>query len=254
MEASVFQGVDMEIASIGVSRGWGLFGRGWKAFKGDPVTWILMLIVFIVISFVLNLIPFLGGLVLAVITPALFAGFLKLAHDVEQGGKGGVGHLFQPLQDPERRTPLLLLGLVALAAAIVVVLVMVLLMGGAMMMGGSVPDSAAMPMAGVGIFGILALFVLYLAIFAVLAFAIPLVYFRGVPIGDAIMASIRGTLANLVPLIVFSVIYLVLAVIAMIPFGLGFLILGPVVFGAMYGAYREIFPEPAVQAESTATL
>jgi ABC-2 type transport system permease protein len=36
----------MEISKIDVSRGWGLFGRGWNAFKGDPVTWILMLIIF----------------------------------------------------------------------------------------------------------------------------------------------------------------------------------------------------------------
>jgi hypothetical protein len=247
----------MEISKIDVSRGWGLFGRGWNAFKGDPVTWILMLIIFMVISVVLNLIPFLGGLIMAVVSPGLVAGFLKLAQDVEAGGKGSVGTLFAPLQDRERRTPLLLLGLVALAASVLMVIVMAILLGGAMALGGGLPESGAVPMpiSGIGIFGMLVMFVLYLGIFAVLAFSIPLVYFRGAHIGDAIKASISGTLSNLGPLIVFSLIYFVLAIIAMIPFGLGFLVLGPVVFGALYGMYREIFPEPeepvvVVEAES----
>jgi hypothetical protein len=243
----------MEISKIEVSRGWGLFGRGWNTFKGDPVTWILMLIIFIVISIVLNLIPFLGGLILAVISPGLVAGFLKLAHDIEAGNKGGVGHLFQPLQDAERRTPLLLLGLVALAASVLMLIVMAVLLGGAMVMGGGMPDSGGampMPLSGIGIFGMLVMFALYLGIFAVLAFSIPLVYFRGAHIGDAIMASINGTLSNIGPLIVFSLIYFVLAIVAMIPFGLGFLVLAPVVFGALYGMYREIFPEAEVVVEA----
>jgi len=242
----------MHVNKIDVSRGWGLYGRGWNTFKGDPVTWILMVIIFLVLSLVVNLIPFLGGLIMAIVTPVLLAGFLKLAHDVEAGGKGGVGHLFLPLQDAERRNPLLLLGLVALAASVLLVIVMALLLGGAMAMGGGLANSGSMmmPLSGIGIFGMLVLFALYLAIFAVLAFSIPLVYFRGAHIGDAIKASISGTLANIVPLIVFSLIYFVLAIIALIPFGLGLLVLGPVVFGALYGMYREIFPEPEVAAEA----
>lgn len=242
----------MEISKIDVSRGWGLFGRGWNTFKGDPVTWILMLLIFIVISIVLNLIPLLGGLILAVVSPGLVAGFLKLAQQVEAGGKGSVGTLFQPLQDPQRRNPLLLLGLVALAASVLMVLVMAVLLGGAMALGGGMPDSGGampMPLSGIGIFGMLVMFVLYLGIFAVLAFSIPLVYFRKAHIGDAIKASVTGTLSNLGPLIVFSLIYFVLAIVAMIPLGLGFLVLGPVVFGALYGMYREIFPEPEEPVE-----
>jgi uncharacterized membrane protein len=237
----------MEISSMDLNRGWGLYGRGWNNFKRAPLTWVLTIIVFMVISLVLNLIPLLGSLALAVLTPALVAGLLKMAHDVERGETVGVGHLFLPLQDAQRRMPLLLLGVLALFAAIVMVVVMALFMGGAMTVtsvaGG---EAGAFPMAGIGFFGLLVMFLLYLLIFAALAFAIPLVYFRGVPIEAGVMGSLRGTVANLGPLIIFSLIYLVLAFIAMIPFGLGLLILGPVVLAAMYGAYSEIFPEPQV--------
>ncbi len=232
----------MDIGRMPLNRGWGLYGRGWKTFTREPLTWVLAMLVFLVLSLVLNLIPLLGALVLSIISPALAAGFLKMAHDTERGEKIGVGHLFLPLQDPDRRTPLLLLGLLALGAAVVVMVIMGLMVGGAMM--GAAPNEApAGPVAALGLFGMLLMFVLYLAIFAALAFAIPLVYFRGLPLGDAVMNSIRGFLANIGPLIIFSLLYFVLAIVAMLPMGLGFLILGPVVFGALYGAYEEIFPE-----------
>jgi len=238
----------MEIRTMPLSRGWELFGRGWSTFTRDWVTWVLSFVIFFVISIVLNLVPLIGGLVMAVITPALVAGFMKMAHDIEAEQTVGVGHLFQPIQDHERRVPLLLLGLVALLAAVVMAVVMALFVGGAAQMGGAtggMGDTMAFPLAGIGFFGLIVILLLYLVVFAVLAFSIPLVYFRGLEIGEAIPASVRGTLMNLGPLVIFSLIYFVLAFFAMIPLGLGFLVLGPVVLAAVYGAYVEIFGEEA---------
>jgi uncharacterized membrane protein len=238
----------MDISSMELNRGWGLFGRGWNNFKTDPLTWVLVVVIFFLISLVLNLIPLLGGVVVAVISPALVAGFMKIAHDIEQGEKVGVGHLFQPIQDSRRRVPLLLLGLVALLATVVMAVLMAVFVGSAVQIGAA-GDAVSMPLAGVGFFGIIVIFLMYLVIFAMLAFSIPLVYFRDVELGDAIVGSIKGTIANIGPLVIFSLIYFVLAFFAMLPFGLGFLILGPVALAAVYGAYTEIFPgsvEPEV--------
>lgn len=230
----------MNIRSIELNRGWGLFGRGWKNFASDPLTWVLVVVIFFLISLVLNLIPLLGGVVMAMITPALMAGFLKIAHDIDQGQKVAVGHLFQPIQDRERRVPLLLLGLVALLATVLMAVVVAVFVGSAIQAGG-MGEVVQFPLAGIGFFGMFVMFLMYLAVFAILAFSIPLVYFRGEELGDAIVASIKGTLTNLGPLVIFSLIYFVLAFFAMLPFGLGFLVLAPVVFAALYGAYSEIF-------------
>lgn len=243
----------MEIRTMPLSRGWELFGRGWSTFTKDWVTWVLSFVIFFVISIVLNLVPLIGGLVMAVITPALVAGFMKMAHDLEAEQTVGVGHLFQPIKDHERRVPLLLLGLVALLAAVVMAVVMALFVGGAAHMGGAtggMGDTMAFPLAGIGFFGLIVILLLYLVVFAVLAFSIPLVYFRGLGIAEAIPASVRGTLMNLGPLVIFSVIYFVLAFFAMIPLGLGLLVLGPVVLAAVYGAYVEIFGEEAEVLEA----
>ena len=241
-------GATMDIRSIELNRGWGLFGHGWKNFTADPLTWVLVVVVFFLISLVLNLIPLLGGVLMAIITPALMAGFLKIAHDIDQGHKVGVSHLFQPIQDQKRRVPLLLLGLVALLATVLMAVVMAVFIGGAVQIGAT-GESVRFPLAGVGFFGMFVIFMMYLVVFAILAFSIPLVYFRDEELGDAIVASIKGTLTNLGPLVIFSLIYFALAFLAMLPFGLGFLVLAPVVFAALYGAYSEIFPgslEPEV--------
>ncbi len=238
----------MDIRSIELNRGWGLFGRGWKNFIADPLTWVLAVVVFFLISLVLNLIPLLGGVVVAVISPALMAGLLKIAHEVEQGRRVTVGHLFHPIQDQHRRVPLLLLGLVALLATVFMAVVTAVFIGSALQVG-AVNEPVQFPLAGIGFFGMFVIFLMYLVVFALLAFSIPLVYFGGVELGDAVVASIRGTVTNLGPLVIFSLIYFVLAFFAMLPFGLGFLVLGPVVVAALYGAYSEIFPisaEPEV--------
>jgi hypothetical protein len=48
-----------------------------------------------------------------------------------------------------------------------------------------------------------------------------------------------------VPFLIYGIVLFVLAMIASIPFGLGWLVLGPVVFGSVYAAYRDIYvPAP----------
>lgn len=45
---------------------------------------------------------------------------------------------------------------------------------------------------------------------------------------------------NFAPFIIFMLIYMVLSIIAAIPFGLGFLVLLPVVVGAIYVGYKDL--------------
>jgi uncharacterized membrane protein len=60
---------------------------------------------------------------------------------------------------------------------------------------------------------------------------------------EAMKSSFRGCLKNVVPFLLYGIVGLVLAIIAIIPVGLGFLVLGPVMWGSMYSSYRDIFVE-----------
>jgi uncharacterized membrane protein len=82
-----------------------------------------------------------------------------------------------------------------------------------------------------------------------LFFAVPLVMTEREPPLQAMQSSLKACLVNWAPLLLFGLIATILGFIAMIPMGLGFLILGPVLTGAVWAAYAEIFPAPVTMEQ-----
>jgi uncharacterized membrane protein len=62
---------------------------------------------------------------------------------------------------------------------------------------------------------------------------------------EAVMSSLRAVFKNVLPFLVYGVIQLVLAVVASIPFALGWLVLLPVMLLTAYVSYRDVFGEMA---------
>ena len=72
-------------------------------------------------------------------------------------------------------------------------------------------------------------------------FAPALVVFRNLAPVDAAKASFAANLKNLFAFLVFGVIYLVAAIVASIPFGLGWIVLIPVSLLAVYVSSKDVF-------------
>lgn len=72
-------------------------------------------------------------------------------------------------------------------------------------------------------------------------FAIPLTAFDKLAPTDAIKTSFQAVASNILPFLLFVIVYIVLAFIASIPFLLGFIVLLPIAFCSIYCAYREVF-------------
>jgi len=200
-----------------------------------------------------------GSLANALIAPALGGGLLYGAAQLDRGEALEFGHLFQAFRDGERTGPMLILGGLMLVAWLIIGLLTVGLVMGTMhgydpaTMGNGEPGMGVMPAWGIG--GMLVFLVIGVLVTAAYFYAVPLVMFgRARPVA-ALKASVMGCLSNVVPLFIFGVIYIVLAILAALPLWLGFLVLGPVTVGAVYCSYREVFPEeeqPAAPAESGA--
>jgi len=82
---------------------------------------------------------------------------------------------------------------------------------------------------------------LSIPIYMALWFAPALVVLRRMAPVAAIRESFLGCLKNIVPFLVYSIVFLVLGIVASIPLGLGWLVLGPVTVASVYTAYRDIF-------------
>jgi uncharacterized membrane protein len=67
------------------------------------------------------------------------------------------------------------------------------------------------------------------------------VVLRGLAPVAAIKESFVGCLKNVVPFLIYGIVLLVLGIVAAIPLGLGWLVLGPVAIASIYVSYRDIY-------------
>lgn len=240
----------MAMMRVDAGRGWGWIVEGWRLFTQAPGIWIVILLIYLGISVVLSFIPFVGGLAYMLLSPVLAGGMLYGAAAQARGEPLEIAHLFRGFQDQERMGPLVLLGLISLAGYVLMALVIFVFMGGGLIMGATIdsatgtvvpPEAMGGLLAGAGLVALLILLAISLLIAMALFYGIPLVMLGGQNAWPAAQDSIAACWINILPLLVFGLIYLVLAVVATIPFGLGLLILGPVTVGAVYTSYREVF-------------
>ncbi|MGJ8670028.1 MAG: BPSS1780 family membrane protein [Oceanococcus sp.] len=230
-------------------RGWEWIVEAWGLFKAMPGMWLGLIVLWMLIQFLAGIVP-MAGLALGVLGPVINAGILFAARDQEAGHEVGVGHLLSGFKSP-RFGQLALLGfltlLLILLVAVVVGVVFAVLMGDF--------DADAMQWGSVQLLiGLLLFMVLTLPVLMALWFSTNLVALHELSPVAAFKMSFSGCLSNLGSLTVFSLIMIPLAVLAVLPFGLGLLVLTPVGFLAMYRSYIDIFRDAAATATHAADL
>jgi uncharacterized membrane protein len=196
-------------------------------------------VIFAVIFIVLALIPYLGSLASMVLGPVFGAGLMIGCRALAENRDLEIGQLFAGFR--ERFATLAAVGGLYLAASVAIALAVGLAMGVsiATLLGGEPPSegSAALTVA----LAFLVMFALILPVMMAIWFAPPLVVFHRMGAFEAMKASFAGCLKNIVPFLVYGLIGLVLAIVATLPLMLGWLVLGPVIAGSIYAAYRDIY-------------
>jgi uncharacterized membrane protein len=236
---------NIEPKGVDAGRGIGWWSDAWALFAKNAGMWIVLALISFVIFVVLSVIPVLGAIAASLLTPVFVAGWMLAARKLDTGGSLAVGDLFSAFQD--KLTPLLVLGALLLAASVLIFLAVGALGFGAVMgtMAGGSQNSVGGVMAALGT-GMVALLV-GLALGALVAmafwFAPALVVFRNVAPVDAVRASFAANLKNLPAFLVFGVVYFVAAIVASIPFGLGWVVLVPLSVLTVYVSYRDVFGE-----------
>jgi len=243
-----------EPRAVEAGRGLDWWTGAWSLFTRGAVNWIVMALILIVIIAAIGFVPLLGGLVISLLLPVFVGGWMLAARKVDGGGAVEIGDLFAGFRD--RLAPLAVVGALALAASLLITLAVAMLGGGAMlgMFAGGMHGSGAGMMAGLGA-GMLALLValvLSLAVTMALWFAPALVVLRGLAPVEAMKASVSACLKNAVPFLVYGALYIVAAVAASIPFGLGWIVLIPVTMLTVYASYEDIFPTSSAAEQSRA--
>ncbi|WP_269531666.1 BPSS1780 family membrane protein [Chitinimonas sp. BJYL2] len=246
---------ELEFRTVAAGRGAAWISEGFDLFRRQPGVWIGVIVIWFIASLMVSVVPF-GQVLATLFTPVLLGGLMIGCAQLKRGEELEVAHLFAGFQKPF--APLVLIGLILLVAQIVlfaIVIGLAMVAGlGAIFSGvfagmGDNPVEMTAGAAGLGasvlllvLIGLIALLI-YLIILLPLTFAPGLVALGGADALPALRASIAAMLANWAPLLVFSLICLLLMIVAVIPLMLGFLVLMPVMTAAMYAAYRDIFAD-----------
>ena len=94
------------------------------------------------------------------------------------------------------------------------------------------------------VLGMLIMLALLLPAMMAVWLAAPLVVFHDHGAIDAMKGSFTGRLRNVLPFLLYGVVLAVLSILASLPLGLGWLILGPVFAASIYASYRDIYLKP----------
>ena len=230
--------------SVDAGRGVGWWQDAWALFMKNAGMWLVMGVILLVIFIVLNVIPFIGGLAAALLAPVFVGGWMQAANKLDGGGTLEVGDLFSGFQD--KLSSLVIVGALLLGAVVVIGIVAGVLGMGAVagaMMGGANSSGVGMAAAmGTGALALLVTLAMSFILGMAFWFAPALVVFRNLSPVDALKTSFSASLKNIVAFLLFGILYIVAAIIASIPFGIGWLLLLPLVMLAIYASYKDVFP------------
>lgn len=221
--------------SVAAGNGVNWISGGWELFKKAPGVWIGLTIVYIVVMMVLGMIP-LVNLALSLLAPVFIGGIMLGCKALDDGEDLSVGHLFAGFSNNFGN--LILVGVIYLVGFIAIGLIVGVIaavgVGAAAMGGGKV---ALIPMLLAALIALLLFVPLAMATW----FAPALVLFHELAPFVAMKASFFACIKNFLPFLLYGLVVLVLAIVATIPLGLGWLVLIPVLMASMYTGYRDMF-------------
>ena len=217
------------IRSVDPGAGINWLQGGWAGFKAGGGLLIGMVAVTLLIAFVLAWIPWLGQILVPVVATFLYAGMLRSLRGQATGRTMQFDDLWSAFGDQDRMVHLAIVSLVPMLGSLL---------------------QAALSGGFIGwVLGAL----ISLVVIALTYFAVPLVLFRQMEAPQALKSSLDGVIANLPAVVVFWAACIVLTLLAIVPLGLGLLVLVPVLLGAAYEAYAEIYGDVELVPNAPAT-
>jgi uncharacterized membrane protein len=229
--------------TVPAGRGWGWISEGYALFRRQALTWVLITVVLVVLMLATGLVPLAGGLVAQLLAPVLTAGLMLGCRDLERHGDLTVGALFAGFSNRAGR--LIGLGALGLAAMVLIFAVAGAVFGlGMWTLLGAPPEDVGPAELLTLLLGILVAVAASLPVYMAMWFAPALIALEDLALLAAIRSSFFACLRNILPFLVYGVMLMLLAVLAIIPLGLGLLVLLPVLLASVYASYRDVFFEP----------
>ena len=247
-----------ESRTVAAGRGVAWWVEGWRLFTPNWGTWLLITLilcaVLIVTTGLEKALPVVGSLVslaAEVLWPVLIGGLMLGCRAIDRGNPLLLAHLFAGFR--QRTRELVIAGAIYTGLLLVIFLaitgLMVAIFGIEFL--AVVQETADVSQTGVAftsavvavLLGVLFFLLLLLPLVMAIWFAPASIMLAGLNCPTAMKASFAGCLRNVVPFLVYGAVGVLLAIVASIPFGLGWLVLVPVTIASIYASYCDIFED-----------
>lgn len=216
---------------VPTNRGMAWIKSSWQLFKLSPWSMIALTVICGIIMALSNLVL----LASVFITPFLMAGFVLAVAKLEQGGELEIKQLFSCLKT--HPMPLLILGAIVFMATLVSALVIVI--GSAIALSAMESKTLLLLVISSVVLGIGAMMLL-LSLLSI-AHAPCLVVLGNQQPKQALSLAIKAMLINWKPMTLYGLALTALYLLALIPAGLGLIVLWPVTIVSAYTSYQDIF-------------
>lgn len=238
--------------SVGAERGLTWLTEGWQPFARAPGQWIALTLLLLVAMTVCNALPVIGNLLSPFVYGVFAAATLLAARRARDGTSTELLNDALAFGSHPALKPVVIVSAIHLGLTLVAVMAGVLIMvafSGLGVVASAFQSDANMLASALGglLPGLLLMMLAMVAITAMYWFAIPDVVFRGTEPWTAMCRSLRACVGNAVPLLVYGVLCMIAFAIAVIPFGLGLLVMLPVLFGSWLASYEDVYgavPQP----------
>ena len=229
----------LESRQVPAGNAWAWIVSGFNLFKANPVMWIVILLIYLAIIIPISLIPVIGSVVSTLLAPVFAAGMmwgckaLVLKQDLE------INHLFEGFK--KNTAQLISVGGIYMLSLLVIMVMVVLTLDKEtielLMKGKEVSPEQANAM----VLPMLTAMLFILPILMAYWYAPVLIGLHNLKVIDAMKLSFMACLKNILPFLLYGLIFMVILVVAIIPFGLGLVVAIPVMMTSLYTSYVDVF-------------
>ena len=237
----------MQTNTVAAGHGWEWIVEGFRIFRKQPLTWIVLVVIMVAIWFGSMIVPVIGALAISLLSPVFFAGLMLACRTTDQDAEPAIGQLFAAFRT--HASPLVTVGGIYLVGNVVAVGIVFAIAGGAalstlMSKSGGDIETLHAALRGV-LLGLAVGMTVFLPVLMAVWFAPLLIVFHNTLPLEALKLSFAACWRNTLPFLVYGVAIIVLWILATIPLMLGLIVLLPVLVCSIYASYKDIFPAVA---------
>jgi uncharacterized membrane protein len=237
----------LEIRQVSAGNAWTWIVTGYQLFRENPAMWIILLVLYLIIIIPISLIPVIGSVLSTLLAPVFAAGLMGGCKAVTQHQDLEINHLFAGFKQNTAQLiavgGIYMLGMLMIAVMVVLALdkdtVDILMKGQTLS-----PDQA-----GAMLLPILVAMLFLLPLLMAYWFAPVLVGLNNLTAVQAMKLSFVACLRNMLPFLLYGLIFMLLLIVAIIPFGLGLLVAVPLMMTSLYTSYVDVFNVQQTEVE-----